>query len=99
MDAADVPRAWDALQQAKRLPANATEKEKAYINALETRYSQQAVANRRSLDLAYATAMREVMTSRSLTKPYIAAAKMSSVTTAFTVAASNEKSNMMNFST
>jgi hypothetical protein len=99
MDAADVPRAWDALQQAKRLSANATEKEKAYINALETRYSQQAVANRRSLDLAYATAMREVMTSRSLTKPYIAAAKMSSVTTAFTVAASNEKSNMMNFST
>jgi hypothetical protein len=37
--------------------------------------------------------------SRSLTKPYIAAAKMSSVTTAFTVAASNEKSNTMNYST
>ena len=61
MDAADVPRAWDALQQAKRLAANATEKEKAYINALETRYSQQAVADRRSLDLAYANAMRDVM--------------------------------------
>jgi tetratricopeptide (TPR) repeat protein len=61
MDAADVPRAWDALQQAKRLSANATEKEKAYINAVATRYSQQAVADRRSLDLAYATAMRDVM--------------------------------------
>lgn len=60
MDAADVPRAWDASQQAKRLAANATEKEKAYINVLETRYTQQAVADRRSLDLAYANAMREV---------------------------------------
>jgi len=28
MDAADVPRAWEALQQAKRLAANASEKEK-----------------------------------------------------------------------
>lgn len=61
MDAADVPRAWDALQQAKRLAANATEKEKAYINALATRYSQQAVADRRSLDVAYANAMRGVV--------------------------------------
>ena len=61
MDAADVPRAWDALQQAKRLAANATEIEKAYINALETRYTQQAVADRRSLDQAYANAMRDVM--------------------------------------
>lgn len=61
MDAADVPKAWEALQEAKRLAVNATAKEKAYINALETRYSQQAVADRRSLDLAYANAMREVM--------------------------------------
>lgn len=61
MDAADVPQAWEALQQARRVATSATEKEKAYINALETRYSQQAVADRRSLDLAYANAMREVM--------------------------------------
>ena len=61
MDAADGPRAWDALQQAKRLAANATEKEKAFINALETRYSEKSVTDRRSLDLAYANAMREVM--------------------------------------
>ena len=61
MDAADVPRAWNALQQAKRFVANATAKEKAYISALETRYSQQAVADRRTLDLAYANSMREVV--------------------------------------
>ena len=61
MDAADVPRAWDALQQAKRLAAIATEKERAYINALAARYSSQPVADRRSLDLAYANAMRDVM--------------------------------------
>lgn len=60
MDAADVPRAWDALQQARRSAANATEKEKAFITALETRYVQQPVADRRSLDLAYANAMREL---------------------------------------
>jgi tetratricopeptide (TPR) repeat protein len=61
MDDADVPRAWDALQKAKRLAANATEKEKAYISALETRYAEQAGTDRHSLDLAYANAMREVM--------------------------------------
>ena len=60
MDAADVPRAWDALQQAKRLAANATEKEKAYINALAARYTQQALADRHSLDQAYANAMRDL---------------------------------------
>ena len=61
MDAADVPRAWEALQQARGLAAIATEKEKAYINALAARYSSQPVADRRSLDLAYANAMRDVM--------------------------------------
>ena len=61
MDAADVPLAWDALQQAKRLSSNTSEKEKAYIKALESRYSPQPVADRQALDLAYANAMREVM--------------------------------------
>lgn len=61
MDAAAVPLAWEALQQAKRLAANATDKEKAYIVALESRYAQQPVADRRSLDVAYANAMRDVM--------------------------------------
>jgi tetratricopeptide (TPR) repeat protein len=61
MDAADVPVAWDALQQAKRLSSNASEKEKAYIRALESRYSPQPVADRQALNVAYANAMREVM--------------------------------------
>ncbi|HKY29722.1 MAG TPA: hypothetical protein VJM12_17410 [Pyrinomonadaceae bacterium] len=61
MAAANVMPAWDALQQAKLLSANVTEKEKALINALKARYSQQPVADRRSLDLAYANAMREVV--------------------------------------
>ncbi len=61
MDAADVPRAWEALQQAKRHAANASNKEKAYITALEARYSSQPIADRRSLDVAYANAMRDVM--------------------------------------
>lgn len=61
MDAADVPRAWEAMQNAKRLAANATPKEKAYIAALETRYSPKAVEDRHSLDVAYANAMRDVM--------------------------------------
>jgi tetratricopeptide (TPR) repeat protein len=61
MDAADVPLAWDALQQAKRLSSNASEKEKAYIKALESRYSPQPVTDRRTLDLEYANAMRDVM--------------------------------------
>jgi tetratricopeptide (TPR) repeat protein len=63
MEAADVPVAWEALQQAKRLAANVSENEQAYIKALEARYSPQPVADRRSLDVAYANAMREVMKS------------------------------------
>ena len=61
MDDADVPATWDALQQAKRLSANATAHEKAYINALEARYSAKPVADRQALDVAYANAMRTVM--------------------------------------
>ena len=61
MEAGDVPPAWDALQQAKRLAPNVSEKERAYIRALETRYSRQPIAHRHALDVAYATAMREVM--------------------------------------
>jgi Flp pilus assembly protein TadD len=63
MEAADVPVAWQALQQAKGLAANASEKERAYIRALEARYSSQPVADRHSLDVAYANAMRQVMKS------------------------------------
>jgi len=57
----DVPKAWEALNQARRLVPKSSEKEQAYIRALEKRYSPQPVADRSALDLAYANAMREVM--------------------------------------
>jgi tetratricopeptide (TPR) repeat protein len=61
MEAAAVSEAWEALQQAKRLAANVTEKEQAYIKALAARYSPQPVSDRHALDVAYANAMRDVM--------------------------------------
>ena len=57
----DVPKAWEALQQARRLAPKVSAKEQAYIQALEKRYSEMPVADRSALDLAYANAMREVM--------------------------------------
>jgi tetratricopeptide (TPR) repeat protein len=63
MDAADVPKAWDALQQAQRLAPKVSENERAYIKALGARYAPQPVKDRHSLDVAYADAMRQVMKS------------------------------------
>lgn len=63
MDAGEVPLAWEALQQAKRLAPKVSPKEQAYIKALEMRYSPRPVADRHALDVAYADAMREVMKS------------------------------------
>jgi tetratricopeptide (TPR) repeat protein len=57
----DVPKAWEAVEQAKRLAPKASEKEQAYIRAIEKRYSPQPLTDRSALDLAYANAMREVM--------------------------------------
>jgi tetratricopeptide (TPR) repeat protein len=61
MDADDGLLAWKAVQQAKGLAARVSASERAYISALEKRYSPQVVADRRPLDIAYADAMREVM--------------------------------------
>lgn len=55
-----IPEAWDALQTAIRLSKNANEKEKAYIQALATRYPQQHIEDRKPYDLAYAKSMRQV---------------------------------------
>lgn len=55
-----LPEAWQALQQAIALRKNASEPEKAYIQALATRYPPQWVEDRTSHDLDYANAMREV---------------------------------------
>ncbi len=60
MDAADNPRAYETAQQAMALKEQATEPERAYIEALATRYAKDAPDDRSPLDLAYAQAMGEV---------------------------------------
>jgi tetratricopeptide (TPR) repeat protein len=55
-----VSPAWTALQQATRLSKTATPREQALIRALAKRYTPQAVEDRKPLDLAYASAMRQV---------------------------------------
>jgi len=51
--------AWDAIGQA-RAASGATEKERAFIEALSKRYSADSKAERLPLDQAYASAMREL---------------------------------------
>ncbi|UCG04944.1 MAG: hypothetical protein JSV83_13540 [Desulfobacterales bacterium] len=53
-------QAYEMIQKAIALKKNASEKEKAYIDALAKRYSGEEKPNRTSLDLAYAGAMREL---------------------------------------
>ncbi|WP_231510410.1 hypothetical protein [Fischerella sp. PCC 9605] len=60
MDDAAMSPTWEALQKALQLSGKASEKEKAYIQALTKRYSQKPTENRKSLDINYANAMREV---------------------------------------
>jgi tetratricopeptide (TPR) repeat protein len=55
-----VPRAYDALQKAQKLAAHATEKERAYIEALAKRYSEKPTKERAPYDRAFADAMRNV---------------------------------------
>jgi tetratricopeptide (TPR) repeat protein len=60
MDPVNNPKAWDRLQRAQAAADNATEKEQAFIKALSARYAAQPPADRRPLDEAYASAMREL---------------------------------------
>ncbi len=60
MEADAVPTAWQAIQTAIKLSEHASEREKAYIQALAQRYTQQPVEDRSAFNLAYANAMREV---------------------------------------
>lgn len=55
-----VPEAWEALQRALELAPHAGEAERAYIQALSTRYVEKPVADRHPLDVAYAGAMRKL---------------------------------------
>jgi tetratricopeptide (TPR) repeat protein len=60
MDEAENPRAYAAVQRALALKDSATERERAYIEALAKRYAEQAPEDRGALDQAYAEAMGEV---------------------------------------
>jgi tetratricopeptide (TPR) repeat protein len=52
--------AWQAIEQARTLAGDATERERAYIEALAKRYTADPTAARAPLDAAYAEAMRDV---------------------------------------
>ncbi|MBB5518100.1 tetratricopeptide repeat protein [Amphiplicatus metriothermophilus] len=58
-----VAPAWESLQKAKAAAANAGEKEKALIAALEARYAPEPVEDRSALDQAFADAMDAVARS------------------------------------
>ena len=60
MEPDNYERAWDAIQKAITVSGNATEKEKALINALEQRYMAEPLEDRRQLDLDYSAAMKKL---------------------------------------
>lgn len=60
MDETANPEAFAALQKAVALMANVSEKERAFIEALQKRYTEKAPKDRKPLDRAFAVAMREV---------------------------------------
>jgi tetratricopeptide (TPR) repeat protein len=55
-----APQAYSAIQQAVALEGNVSPRERAYIEALSKRYSNDPSADRASLDQAYAQAMEEL---------------------------------------
>ncbi|MFT3823329.1 MAG: hypothetical protein QM731_05385 [Chitinophagaceae bacterium] len=60
MEEDNFERAYDAASKAAALSGNASDKEKALIKALTSRYAKPAPADRRALDIAYAAAMKKV---------------------------------------
>lgn len=56
-----VGKAWEALQKAIALSPKTSKREQAYIQALTPRYSEKPLADRSSLDLAYAQAMKQLV--------------------------------------
>jgi len=60
MEPSVVPQAYAALEKALALREQATEKERALIQALGKRYSKEVQKDRSLLDVAYAEAMRGV---------------------------------------
>ena len=64
MDPADNEKAWQSLQRAVALAPMASERERAFIHALEARYAANPPQDRRPLDLAYAQATAELVARR-----------------------------------
>jgi tetratricopeptide (TPR) repeat protein len=60
MDSATGVQAYAALQKAQQLAGKASEKERAYIEALAPRYAAVPPANRAALDSAFAKAMQKL---------------------------------------
>ena len=60
MDSASGAAAYLAVQRAMALAPRATSRDRAYIEALATRYGSDPTAGRKSLDSAYATAMARI---------------------------------------
>jgi tetratricopeptide (TPR) repeat protein len=60
MDANDTAEAWAALQSAIGAKSKGSEKEQAYVMALENRYQAKHEDDRAALDKAFAAAMREL---------------------------------------
>lgn len=60
MDPANAPRAYAMVQQAQRLAAKASQKERDLIDALSVRYTPKPVKDRSALDRNFAKAMAQV---------------------------------------
>ncbi|KPV41949.1 hypothetical protein AN478_00095 [Thiohalorhabdus denitrificans] len=60
MDPAQAPEAWELLQKAQAAAEGASDREKAYIEALAKRYGPEALEDRSSRDQAFAEAMGKV---------------------------------------
>lgn len=61
MDPSSVTEAYETIQKAVALESRVTERERAYIDAVASRYSADEKADRATLDQAYAGAMRELV--------------------------------------
>ena len=64
MDPNDNADAWSRLQRAQALAPQASERERAFIQALGARYAQNPPTDRRPLDEAYAAATRALVRQR-----------------------------------
>ena len=64
MDPNNNARAWERLQKAKALAPTASEREQAFIRALEARYAEKPPEDRKPLDEAYAAATGELAKAR-----------------------------------